>query len=126
MRTHVTPEIMTKVWKLHEKEIDINLIAETLGISKSSASRIINIMETAQSGGDVDAISGNNHQGQKNFAKKYFGIEEKKEETPTESHEEKSTVEDGYFKEFAVRVLFALEHQNKLLEKICKELGIEE
>lgn len=125
MKIQVTPEIMTKVWKLHEKGIDSNLIAETLGISNASANRIINIMTTAQSGGDVDAIGGNNHQRQKNFAKKYFGVEEKKEETPNEEQEETQTFDDSNFKEFAVRVLFALSYQNKLLEKLCKEWGVE-
>ena len=90
MRIHVTPEIMTKVWKLHEKEIDGKLIAETLGISNASASRIINLMTRAKNGEDIDSIDGNNHQKQKKFAKEFFGIEEKKEEPKEEPLEERA------------------------------------
>ena len=119
----ITNETMTKVWKLHEKQIDARLIAETLGISGNSARRIISIMTAAQNGGDVDAICGKGHLKQKAFAKKYFGIEEPKEELTAEQ-EEAQTFDEGNFKEFAVRVLFALSYQNKLLEKLCEAWGV--
>lgn len=124
MKVQVTPEIMTKVWKLHEKEIDFNLIAETLGISESSARRIVLIMTTAQSGGDVDSLGGNNHRRQKTFAKKYFGIEEKKEEIEEQEEEQKelecvSSVADMQ------KLLAMLAWQNELLETLLLSLGVD-
>lgn len=120
-RKAITPEIMEKVWRLHTNTVGDALISETLGISIASASRIIKLMTMAQNGEDVDSVDGNNHQNQKAFAKKYFGVAEK----PTEEKAEESTANDD-LKEFAVRVLFALEHQNKLLEKLCAVWGCEE
>lgn len=127
MRIAVTPEIMTKVWKLHEKEIDGKLIAETLGISNASASRIINLMTRAKNGEDIDSIDGNNHQKQKKFAKEFFGIEEKKEEPkeePLEERAEKPTLDDDAFRGYAVRVLCALDRTNELLERLCDAWGV--
>lgn len=43
MKVMLTPEIIVKVWKLHEKDIDNGLIADTLGISEGSARRVIQI-----------------------------------------------------------------------------------
>lgn len=110
-RAQITPEIMTKAWKLHGMGVDNNTIGETLGISEHSACRIVKIMTTAQNGGDVDAV-GNGHQAQKEFAKKMFGIEDKREEAP---QEKPSEVED----ESAIlyKANAAIEKQNKLLER---------
>lgn len=130
MKAAITPEIMEKVWKLYKKSIDAHLIAETLGISYTSASRVIRIMETAENGGDIDAM-GNNHQRQKAFAKKYFGIEEKESKQPSEEEvaddnkSEKKAADENNVSVFMVRVLYALERSNELLEKLCAEWGIE-
>lgn len=134
MRVHVTPEIMTKVWKLHNKGVDENLIAETLGISYGSAHRIVFIMTTAQNGGDVDSIGGTNHAKQKAFAKKYFGIEDKVEEVEIEEkHEEveehveqtETECQTDITKDFMQRVLLALAWQNELLERLLDSLGVD-
>lgn len=130
MRVSITPEIMTKVWKLHCNNVDENLIAETLGISCGSAHRIVFIMTTAQNGGDVDSIGGTNHAKQKAFAKKYFGIEDKIEEVEIEEkHEEQKETEcqtaDDVTKEFMQKVLLALGWQNRLLEMLLDSLGVE-
>ena len=128
MKTPITPEIMTKVWKLHTNAVDAQLIGETLGISLTSVNRVIQIMTAAKNGEDVDSIGGDNHRRQKAFAKEYFGIEEKKEEEPTEEslkiENEKPTFDDGNFKEFAINVLFELSHISRLLERLCDELGV--
>lgn len=125
MRTHVTPEIMTKTWKLHNNGVDSKLIAETLGISNASANRIITLMTKAKNGEDIDSIDGNNHQKQKKFAKEFFGIEEKKEEKPIEEQAEKQTLDDSAFRDYAVRVLCALDRTNELLERLCDVWGVE-
>lgn len=124
-RTTVTPDIMAKAWKLHECNVDNKLISESLGVSQASVTRIIKLMSMAKNGGDVDSVDGTNHKKQKEFAKKYFGIDEKKKpiEEETEGKSEDCQTEDN-FKEFAVRVLFELSHLNKLLEGLCKELGV--
>jgi hypothetical protein len=123
MKISITPEIMTKVWKLHNNKVDERLIAETLGISYQSASRIIKIMTTAQNGGDVDAIGGNNHQKQKTFAKKMFGIEEKKAET--EKQEEQQTSSDADVKALMQKALEMIAWQNELLEQLLVSLGVD-
>jgi hypothetical protein len=120
----ITPETMTKVWKLHSNGVDEKLIAETLGISYQSASRIIKIMTAAQNGEDVDAINGANHKKQKLFAKKFFGSEEKKEEIKLEAQEEKQNSDD-ITRDFMQRVLLALAWQNELLESLLDSLGVE-
>lgn len=120
---NITPEIMTKAWRLHTNSVADALISETLGISLMSTKRIIKLMTAAKNGEDVDSIERGSHQQQKDFAKKFFRVEEKKEEKPIEDKAEKQTLDDSTFREFAVRVLFALEHQNKLLERLCAEWG---
>lgn len=127
MKVQVTPEIMTKVWNLHTHEVDNKLIAETLGISQTSASRIITIMTAAQNGEDVDSIGGNNHQRQKVFAKQFFGLTEKEvkvEEVKVETQEEKQNSDD-ITKDFMQRVLLALAWQNQLLEQLLHSLGVD-
>lgn len=126
-RTTVTPEIMTKAWKLHERSIDNKLISESLGISLASTSRIIKLMTMAKNGEDIDLVDGTNHKKQKAFAKKYFGIEEKRKEEPIEEQDEcerETTVTDAHFREFATRVVLELMHIGELLEGLCKELGV--
>jgi hypothetical protein len=121
MKIAVTPEIMTKVWKLHNKGVDERLIAETLGISYNSALRIVKIMTAAQNGEDVDSIGGNNYQKQKLFAKKFFGIiVEKKEEVEEQKELEcVSSVADMQ------KLLAMLAWQNELLETLLLSLGVD-
>lgn len=121
----ISHEVMEKVWKLHNKHIDARLIAEILGISASSATRIISIMTTAQNGGDVDAVEKCGlYQKQKDFAKKMFGIEEKKEEVAPEKQEKEEQFNAENFKDFMCRVVLSLSYQNMLLERLCAELGV--
>lgn len=120
---NIKPELMLKIWKLHEKKIGVGLIAETLGIHANSVSRIIKIMSTAESGGDVDSLYADQYKNTKLFAKSHFGIESKAQEIP-KAKKETPTVDDGDFREFAVRVLFELHRLNISLEKICEELGV--
>lgn len=131
MKVMLTPEIIVKVWKLHEKNIDSGLIADTLGISEGSARRVIQIMTAAKNGEDVYSIGEpNNHKKLKAFAKSYFAPPElpKVEPPKVEIAEEpcKPTSAEDIFKEFAVSVLFELSHISKLLEKICDDLGVNE
>ena len=134
MKTTITPEIMVKVWKLHTNSVDVKLIVETLGISSQSANRVIKFMTAAKNGEDVDSIGNpKNHKKQRAFAKKYFGIEEKKEAKPTEEPKVEVAEEpckpisaEDNFKEFAVSVLFELSHISKLLERLCDDLGVSE
>lgn len=127
MKIAVTPDIMEKVWKLHNKGVDDRLIAETLGISYNSASRIVRIMTAAQNGEDVDSTCGNNYKKQKLFAKRFFGLTEKEvevEEVKPEAQEEKQNSDD-ITKDFMQRVLLALAWQNKLLEHLLLSLGVD-
>ena len=122
----IKPEIIEKVWKLHNKHIEASLIAETLGISVTSARRIISIMTTAQNGGDVDAVCVG-YQKQKHFAKSFFGIAIKaKEEVKSEEQKALECVSavDGISKEFMQRVVLLLSYQNRLLEQLCAEFGV--
>lgn len=123
-RTPITPEIMTKVWNLYKKTDDLRLIAETLEISETSARRVIQLMAAAKNGEDVDAIGGNNHQRQKEFAKSFFGVKEKKEEAPPKVEEEDDSA-------ILLKAHAAIEKQNQLLEKqnelltrLCESLGV--
>lgn len=122
--TDITPEIMTKVRKLHTNSVAEILISEALGISLTSTKRVIKLMTAAKNGEDIDSMDGNNHKKQKDFAKKFFKVEEKKKEKQIEEESKKQTLDDD-FRDFAVRVLFALEYQNQLLEKLLNELGVE-
>ena len=119
MKVPITPEIMKKVWKLHENRLDdSNVIAEIIGISEGSVRRVIQIMTAAKNGEDVDSIGGDNHRAQKEFAKEFFGIT-KKEEAPVEE----LSVKDSY--------VALLEYQNELIKKrneilvkLCAALGV--
>lgn len=118
----ITPETMEKAWKLHEQSVDDALIAETLGLSYRSTKRIIQLMTTAKHGGDIDSIEGENYKSQKEFAKKYFGIA--KNPAPVEQPDNPDC-HNADFRDFAVRVLSMIDYQNKLLERLLSELGIE-
>lgn len=131
MKVMLTPEIIVKVWKLHEKNIDVGLIADTLGISEGSVRRVIQIMTAAKNGEDVYSIGEpNNHKKLKDFAKWYFAPPElpKVELPKVEAVEEpcKPISAEDIFKEFAVSVLFELSHIARLLERICDDLGVNE
>ena len=121
MKVPITPEIMKKVWKLHENRLDdSNVIAEIIGISEASVRRIIQIMTAAKKGEDVDSLGGDNHRAQKEFAKEFFGIA-KKEEAPAEKKE--APVKDSYVAllEYQNELI---KKQNELLTKICISLGV--
>ena len=123
----VTPEIMTKTWKLHNRGVDERLIAEILGISFRSAIRIITIMTAAQNGEDVDSIEGNNHQKQKDFAKRFFGIEDKADETVEEKTDADmlKRIDENNVATFVLKVSVLLEKQNELLEALLHSLDVD-
>ena len=125
MKIAVTPDIMEKVWKLHNKGVDDRLIAETLGISYQSASRIVKIMTAAQNGEDVDSINGNNYQKQKFYAKRFFGLTEKEvkvEEDKPDAQEEKPNTADA---DVMQKMLAMIAWQNELLEQLLSSLGVD-
>ncbi len=115
----ITPETMKKAWLLHNKGIDSNLIAHTLGISQHSAQRIIKIMTAAQNGEDVDALEDGRYEQQKAFAKKFFGIEDKK------AKPENQNTADDITKDFMQKVLGMLAWQNELLEQFLDSFGVD-
>lgn len=120
----ITPEIMRKIWNLHASKVDADVIAETLEVSKISVQRFIKIMTAVQNGDDADAV-GRGHQKQIDFAKKFFGIEEKKEEKREEPKQfECLTAADDISKEFMQRVVLLLSYQTSLLEQLCAEFGV--
>lgn len=123
----ISPETLEKIWELHTSGVKTTLIADVLGIHNASVSRFIRLMNMAKDGEDFEAVGGTNHKKQKAFIKKFWGITDK----PVEELIEEQTEHQGgcdqtedNFKEFAVRVLFELSHLNKLLEGLCKELGV--
>ena len=121
-KSPIKPETMEKVWKLHtEEKMHKAMIAYTLDISVGSVERIINIMTTAQNGGDVDAIDEiGRYRTQKDFAKKFFGSTDKQKETPNEQ-----SADDSNVATFMLKVVELLTRQNELLAKLCKEWGAE-
>lgn len=126
MKVMLTPEIIVKVWKLHEKNIDNGLIADTLGMSEHSVQRVVRFMTAAKNGEDVDSIGeANNHRKLKDFAKSYFAPPELPKVEIVEEPCKPMSAED-VFKEFAVSVLFELSHISKLLERLCDDLGVNE
>lgn len=73
----ITTETMRKVWSLHEKKVDTTTIAYTLGISTDSVNRIIKIMEATKNGEDLTGDYDGNRKYLCQFAREYFGIQEK-------------------------------------------------
>jgi DNA-directed RNA polymerase specialized sigma subunit len=125
-RAHINPDVMMKTWKLHGMGVDNNTIGETLGISEHSVCRIVKIMTTAQNGGDVDAVDGASHRAQKEFAKKMFGIEDKREEAPQEKKNADEDESAILYKAHAAieKQNKLLERQKELLERLCSAWGV--
>ena len=115
----ITPDTMRKVWSLYEKKVDKTTIAYTLGISTTSVTRIIRIMEAAKNGLDLTAHDDGNRKVLCQFAREYFGIKEKQSEpeTPKKTDEHNTAV-------FMIKVLSELQKTNALLERLCADLGI--
>lgn len=117
----LTLETAKKVWTLHEKGIDPQLIAFTVGTSISSVNRVIKVVEATKNREDLDALFGVGVlQNIRKFALDILGIPV--EVTPVEPPVQK-TADEYNTATFMVKVLEALEKQNALLERLCNEWG---
>lgn len=103
----ITTDTMRKVWSLHEKQVDKTTIAYTLGISTTSVTRVIRIMEATKNGEDLTGDYDGNRKVLCQFAREYFGI----------ADEHNTAV-------FMLKVLSELQKTNALLERLCADLGV--
>lgn len=123
----IKQDVISKAWKLHESGVPNDLISYTLGLSDSSIKRIIRMFTAASNGQDIDAIEGDRYHLIKKIAREYFGIPEKKEEAKQEQAPDNVDTQEipSDYRDFMVRVLAEFHHQNKLLERLLKQLGVE-
>ena len=103
------------------------LISYTLGLSDKSVKRIIRLFTAASNGEVIDAIEGDRYHLIKKIAREYFGIPEKKEEAKPEQTPDNVDTQEipSDYRDFMVKILAEIYHQNKLLERLLKELGVE-
>ena len=123
----IKQDVILKAWKLHESGVPNNLISYTLGLSDSSIKRIIRLFTVASNGEVIDAIEGDRYHLLKKIAREYFGIPEKKDESNPEQVPDNVDTQDvpSDYRDFMVRVIAEFHHQNKLLERLLKEHGVE-
>lgn len=123
----IKQDVISKAWKLHESGVPNDLISFTLGLSDSSIKRIIRLFTAASNGEVIDYIEGNRYHLIKKIAREYFGIPEKKEESkPEQAHDNVDTQDvPSDYRDFMVKILAEIYHQNKLIERLLKELGVE-
>ena len=123
----IKQDVISKAWKLHESGVPNDLISYTLGFSDKTVKRIIRIFTAASNGEVIDAIEGDRYHLIKKIAREYFGIPEKKEESKPEQTPDNVDTQDipSDYRDFMVRVLAEFHHQNKLIERLLKELGVE-
>ena len=126
-RATINQDVILKVWTLHESGVPNDLISYTLGLSDKSVKRIIRLFTAAKNGEDIDAVMGDRNAQMKQIAREYFGIPEKKEETNQEQAPDNVDTQEipSDCKDFMVRVIAEIHHQNKLIERLLKELGVE-
>ena len=123
----IKQNVILKVWKLHESGVPNELISYTLGLSDKSVKRIIRMFTAASNGEDIDAMEGNRYHLIKKIAREYFGIPEKKEESkPEQTPDNVDTQETpSDYRDFMVKILAEIYHQNNLIERLLKKLGVE-
>ena len=123
----IKQDVILKAWKLHESGVPNELISYTLGLSDKSVKRIIRLFTAASNGEDIDGIEGDRNHLIKKIAREYFGIPEKKEESKPEQTPDNVDTQEipSDYRDYMVRVLAEFHHQNKLIEKLLRELGVE-
>ena len=123
----IKQDVILKAWKLHESGVPNELISYTLGLSDKSVKRIIRLFTAASNGEDIDAIEGDRNHLIKKIAREYFGIPEKKEETKQEQTPDNVDTQEtpSDYRDFMVKILAEFYHQNKLLERLLKELDVD-
>lgn len=123
----IKQNVILKAWKLHESGVPNDLISYTLGLSDSSIKRIIRMFTAASNGEDIDAMEGNRYHLIKKIAREYFGIPEKKDESKPEQTPDNVDTQEipSDYRDFMVKILAELYHQNNLIERLLKEHGVE-
>lgn len=123
----IKQDVISKAWKLHESGVPNDLISYTLGLSDSSIKRIIRLFTAASNGEVIDYIEGDRYHLIKKIAREYFGIPGKKEETKPEQAPDNVDTQEipSDYRDFMVKILAEICHQNKLIERLLKELGVE-
>ena len=122
----LTLETARKAWVLHEKGIDTQLIAFTVGVSESSVKRMINVTAATKRGEDLDALFGVGAlQNLRQFAREILGIIPVKP-APVEIPPVQKEADEHNTAAFMVKVLEELEKTNALLERLCEEWGCKE
>ena len=123
----IKQDVISKAWKLHESGVPNDLISYTLGISDKSVKRIIRLFTAASNGEDIYAIEGDRYHLIKKIAREYFGIPEKKEESKPEQAPDNVDTQEipSDYRDFMVKILVEIYHQNNLLERLLKKFGVE-
>lgn len=123
----IKQNVILKVWKLHESGVPKDLISYTLGLSDSSIKRIIRLFTAASNGEVIDAMEGNRYHMIKKIAREYFGIPEKKVESKPEQAPDNVDTQEipSDYRDFMVKILAEIHHQNKLIERLLKKHGVE-
>ena len=126
-RATINQNVILKVWKLHESGVPNALISYTLGLSDKSVKRIIRLFTAASNGEVIDLIEGDRYHLIKKIAREYFGIPEKKEESKPEQAPDNVDTQDvpSDYRDYMVKILAEIYHQNKLIERLLKEIGVE-
>lgn len=122
----LTLETARKAWVLHEKGIDTQLIAFTVGVSESSVKRIINVFGATKRGEDLDALFGVGAlQNIRQYARDILGVPTEVKPAPVAPPVQKEADEHNTAA-FMVKVLEELEKTNALLERLCEAWGCKE
>ena len=123
----IKQDVILKAWTLHEGGVPNDLISYTLGFSDASVKRIIRLFTAAKNGEDIDAIEGDRYHLMKKIAREYFGIPEKKDESKPEQTTDNDDTQEipSDYRDYMVRVLAEFHHQNKLIERLLKKIGVE-
>lgn len=124
-RATINQDAILKVWALHESGVPNSLISYTLGLSDKSVKRIIRLFTAASNGEDIDVIEGDRNHLLKKIAREYFGIPEKKVESKPEQAPDNVDTQEipADYRDFMVKILAEIYHQNKLLEDCLKSLA---
>ena len=119
-RTKLNDRNMTAVWTMHQEGKSMKQICNALDLSGHSVGRIVKAMELTKRG-DLKAIYADKSIGENiiDFAKNYFGVgneEEKQPEPMLNPHDNTALI--------LTKIVYALERNNYLLERIAAELGV--
>lgn len=116
-----------KIWELHEYGLKNSKIAQVLGLSLNTISRIVMTFMAAKDG-DFAKLR-QKHPNHISYALRYFGIDEalvyepekSKEEPVQEAAPEKIADNSA---EYLLQMLAEIKRTNELLEKLCNAWGV--